>query len=137
MEKEDIEIKKPSLLRRIKNLIVPDAESSYVTSAEAYNITTYGSYDKVERIINRERERVNTEIRIQMNSVFGPGMSKFDCYNVVVSFVDDLKPYINDILQPFVDRGFKIIRISDNIEEIKDENVYLINWYKSVKKDNV
>jgi len=109
-------------------------ENEFITSAEAYNITTYGCYDSIDKIIERERQRINMSIRERMvPACFGA--SRFDSYNTIVSFVDDMKPYIEEILKPFRERGFRVTLISDRVEELAEDNVYLISWYKPGEKE--
>ena len=54
----------------------------------------------------------------------------FTDYRCVYSFPKDVEPYIEAILKPFADKGYTIINLSDKIDEIQDEHVYLISWYK-------
>lgn len=109
-------------------------ENEFITSAEAYNITTYGCYDSIDKIVERERQRINMSIRERMvPACFGA--SRFDSYNTIVSFVDDMKPYIEEILKPFRERGFRVTLISDRLEELAEDNVYIISWYKPGEKE--
>jgi hypothetical protein len=42
---------------------------------------------------------------------------------------------VDEVFKPFIDGGFKVINLSENVKEIDDENVYLISW-KKVFKEN-
>ena len=40
-------------------------------------------------------------------------------------------------MTPFIEKGFKVINLSEKIDELKNENVYLISWkntFKNIKE---
>jgi hypothetical protein len=41
---------------------------------------------------------------------------------------------VDEIFKPFKEGGFKIINLSEKIDEIDNEHVYLISWKKIFKK---
>ena len=55
-------------------------------------------------------------------------------YRCVVDIEEDLVCYTDEVFKPFIEGGFKIINLSEQIKEIEDENVYLISWKKTFKE---
>ena len=49
-------------------------------------------------------------------------------YHCLVEIEDDLVNSTEEIFAPFINAGFKVINLSDKIDEIQGENVYLISW---------
>ena len=52
----------------------------------------------------------------------------------VINLEENLSQYKDEILNPFIEKGFKIIDLSEKIDEIEDEHVYLISWKNIFKK---
>ena len=61
-------------------------------------------------------------------------LSKHTSYRCVIDLEEDLSQYKDEILNPFIEKGFKIIDLSEKIDEIEDEHVYLISWKNIFKK---
>ena len=102
----------------------------FVTCDEAYCITTYGRYDEIDDMIARQQARINEKV----SSKLAParmGDSKFNAYTCIVDLAPDLSTYSDKIFKPFIDRGFKVVNLSERVEEIADDNVYLLSWYKA------
>ena len=97
-----------SLFRKI------EPKEKALTAEEAYFKTKYGVYRTVEQRIKDNQKNIKELIKSK-----------------VTPLDDELKPYVNDIFKPFVENGFKVINLSDKVEEINDELVFLISWYKN------
>ena len=62
----------------------------------------------------------------------------FSSYHCVLDIEDDLAAYVDIVFKPFVDNGFTIINLSDNVEEIDEPYVYLVSWknaFKNARKE--
>ena len=94
----------------------------------AYCKATYGEYANVDKLIKMHQHKINRLIH-EKASVTANG-DTFTDYRCVYSFPSDMSPYINDILKIFKDNGYEIINLSEKIEDIQDEHVYLISWYR-------
>lgn len=100
------------------------------TAERAWVETTYGSgsYRPLEKRIREKQEHIKELIKGRFGSNNGVGNTVAKAYRCVVDIEDDIKHNINDIFKPFIEGGFIVINLSERIDEIKDENVYLISW---------
>lgn len=94
----------------------------------AYCRATYGEHANVEKLIKMHQHKINR--LILEKSAIGSNGDTFTDYRCVYSFPTDMSPYIKDILKIFKDNGYEIINLSEKIDEIQDEHVYLISWYR-------
>lgn len=130
------EEKKGGIFSKVKKVFSKD-EGEF-TAERAWLETTYGEGRNLsleERISNKQKE-----IRELIESKF-PGRnsnmviySKHTSYRCVFDIEEDLAQYKDEILNPFIDKGFKIIDLSEKVDEIEDEHVYLISWKNIFKK---
>lgn len=104
-------------------------EENIVSATTAYCRATYGENTTVKNLIKLHQHKINKLIT-EKTSMRTNG-DTFTDYRCVYSFPKDIAPYINEILKVFIDKGYKIINLSDKIEDIHDEHVYLISWYKT------
>lgn len=110
------------------------------TAEYAWLETTYGSgtFRTLEQRIKDKQDFITSLIKSKFPSHderFRP-ISAAGPYRCVVDIEEDLMCCVDEVFKPFIDGGFKIINLSKQIEEIDDENVYLISWRK-VFKDNL
>ena len=108
------------------------------TAEYAWIETTYGegSYRSLEeRISDKQRQIMNT-IKSKFPSHLDEQRSSNSngSYRCVVDIEEDLVCCIEEIFKPFIDGGFKIINLSEQVKEINNENVYLISWKKVFKE---
>lgn len=104
------------------------------TAEEAYFRTKYGIYRTVEQRIKDNQKMIKEAIRSKVAPTYRP-VTNFSSYYCVIDLDEELKPYVNDIFSPFIERGFKVINLSEKVEEIHDDLVFLISWYKNdIKK---
>ena len=108
------------------------------TAEYAWIETTYGegSYRSLEeRISDKQRQIMNT-IKLKFPShLDGQRSSNSNgSYRCVVDIEEDLVCCIEEIFKPFIDGGFKVINLSEQVKEINNENVYLISWKKVFKE---
>lgn len=100
-----------------------------ITPADvAYCKATYGTNTDVQTLIKLHQHRINNLINDK--TTFKTNGDTFADYRCVYSFPKDITPYISKILEPFKEKGYKIINISDKVDELSNDNVYLISWYK-------
>lgn len=106
------------------------------TAERAWIETTYGngSYRSIEKRIKDKQNYIKNIIKGKFDCAVTSSSTSSRAYRCVIDFEEDIKHYINEILQPFVDGGFNVINLSDNIDAIKDENVYLISWKNAFDK---
>ena len=115
-------------------------ETPDFTAEFAWIETTYGegSFHTLEERIKSKQERIVHLIK----SNFPPHIEGLrscntnSSYRCVVDIEEDLMCCVDEIFQPFVDGGFKIINLSEQIPEIANENVYLISWKKVFMREN-
>ena len=116
-------------LKKLLGMLI-NKKTNFITSDEAYRIATYGTNIQDNDIVLHYQKRINTLIRDKIMS-----MSRFEnSYYCVIDFERCVEQYIDDIIEPFKERGFKFINISKKIDEIKDSNVYLISWKNKNEK---
>lgn len=107
-----------------------------LTAEEAYFKTKYGVYRTVEQRIKDNQKNIKELIKSKVTPAY-KAETKFSSFYCVIDLDDELKPYVNDIFKPFIENGFKVINLSDKVEEINDELVFLISWYKNDFKEVV
>ena len=84
--------------------------------------------DKQKYIINTIKSKFPSHLDGQRSS------NSNGSYRCVVDIEEDLYSVVDEIFKPFKEGGFKIINLSDKIDEIDNEHVYLISWKKIFKK---
>lgn len=109
-----------------------DAMDKPITAEEAYYKSKYGSLKTVDQLIKINQKRINDLILSKVSPIYSSD-SKSGSFYCVVDLDDEMKPYVSEIFQPFIDNGFKVINLSDKIKEI-NELVFLISWYKKIDK---
>lgn len=106
------------------------AEEAYYKSKNGYYVATE------KRILNHQKhikDLIKSKYKLpSTNSIQDTVFSSFYC---VYDFENDMKPYIDEVFKPFVERGFEITNLSEAIPSLNDECVYLISWNKSVKSN--
>lgn len=108
------------------------------TAEYAWLETTYGegSYRSLEERIKAKQDAITRIIKSNFpgrRDEYISGNTN-DSYRCIINIEEDLSSAIDEIFKPFVDGGFKIINLSEKIDEIEDEHVYLISWKKIFNK---
>lgn len=98
-----------------------------IPASEAYSKVTYGGITNAEDQIRYHQHEINSCIKNKIMSTYDRNIFSYRC---VYSFPDNMKPYIKDVLQVFIDNGYQVINLSQKVEELKSDNVYLISWYR-------
>lgn len=126
---EDDKIKN-DIFTRIKNWWAKKASLSedIITAQAAYSKTTYGSEMDSKSLIKLHQHQINKIIKEKTE--FRTNGDAFADYRCVYSFPKDMSPYIDEVLQLFIDNGYKVINLSEQVYEIQNDHVYLISWYK-------
>lgn len=112
------------------------------TAERAWIETTYGtgSYRPIDKRIAEKQSYIKSVIKGKFYSCNEVNGILSRAYRCVIDIEDDLRDYVDEVFRPFVDGGFKIINLSEQVEEINEENVYLISWKhvfdKKLKKEN-
>lgn len=108
------------------------------TAEYAWLETTYGNgtFRSLEQRVKDKQEHIKNLIKSKFPSHderYRPANMN-GSYRCVVDIEEDLMCCIDEIFKPFIDGGFKIINLSEQVKEINDENVYLISWKKVFKE---
>lgn len=103
-------------------------EENVVSADVAYCRATYGMNTNVENLIKLHQHQINRIINDK--TAYKSDGNTFIDYRCVYSFPKDVAPYIDRILSVFIEKGYTIMNLSEKIDELKDDNVYLISWYK-------
>ena len=113
-------------------------EKPEFTAEYAWIETTYGegSYRSLEeRIADKQKYIINIIKSKFPSHLDGQRSSNSNgSYRCVVDIEEDLYSVVDEIFKPFIEGGFKIIALSEKIEEIDNEHVYLISWKKIVNE---
>lgn len=131
------ETKKENPIKKVINKMMGKDDSIF-TAETAWVKSTYGAnvnFTLEERIANKQksiRDTIKSKFRYPTDNI--NNILSFSSYRCVIDIEKDLEAHKDDILQPFIDGGFKVINLSEKIEEIDDENVYLISWKNIFKK---
>ena len=123
-------------------------EKPEFTAEYAWIETTYGqgSFRSLEERISDKQKYIINIIKTKFPShLDGQRSSNSNgSYRCVVDIEEDLYSVVDEIFKPFIEGGFKIINLSEKIEEIDNEHVYLISWKKilnestfNTKKDKI
>jgi len=102
-------------------------EVNIITAYDAYVKATYIENTNLEGQIKYHQSRINASIRDKINNNHDRYNFSYRC---VYSFPDNMAPYISRILEPFINKGYQVINISERIAELKEDNVYIISWYR-------
>lgn len=144
---EDKEIKENNKSNKLtkfvdktKHIITGYKEKPPFTAEYAWLETTYGhgSYRSVEERISEKQK----DIMRLISSKFPPtidGQVRANAnraYRCVIDIEEDLSTVVDKVFEPFVKGGFKIINLSEKVDEIEDEHVYLISWKKIFSSQN-
>lgn len=95
---------------------------------QAYCKTTYGCEMRPEYVIKMHQQQINK--LISNKTQYHTNGDLFADYRCVYSFPTDSIPYIDEVLKPFRDAGYTVINLSEKVDELKNDHVYLISWYK-------
>lgn len=102
-------------------------EEDIISASEAYVKATYGENTNVEDQIKYHQHKINSLIKEKITSNFDRNNFSYRC---VYSFPDNMAQYTDRVLQKFVDKGYQVINLSQRVEELKSDNVFLISWYR-------
>ena len=61
---------------------------------------------------------------------YTPDEPRFRSYCCVVDFDREMSEHIGEILEPFRESGFDIVKLSGSVDGVKSEELYLISWDK-------
>ena len=130
------EVNDSNVLSKIKKVF--KKETPDFTAEYAWIETTYGdgSYHSLEERIKEKQNFIKNLIKSKFPAR-GDG-TRFSnangSYRCVVDIEEDLSSHIDEIFEPFINGGFKVINISEQVKEIDDENVYLVSWKNIFKQ---
>lgn len=74
-------------------------------------------------------EAVFPETRMEPER-YTPDEPRFRSYCCVVDFDREMSEHIGEILEPFRESGFDIVKLSGSVDGVKSEELYLISWDK-------
>lgn len=133
---ENIEVAKQNkftkFIDKTKHVITGHKEKPPFTAEYAWLETTYGygSYTPMEKRIENKQKDIMSIITSKFPPTIDGQVRGYAnrTYNCVIDIEEDLSSVIDKIFEPFIMGGFKIICLSEKIDEIEDEHVYLISW---------
>ena len=137
-KKMEEEKKRKTTLESIKNVF--KKEKPDFTAEYAWIETTYGkdSFRTLEQRIKEKQEYIKylIESKFPLRDERSRSSNVNGSYRCVVDIEEDLVCCVSEVFKPFVDGGFRIINLSEYINELTNENVYLISW-KNIFKENI
>lgn len=83
--------------------------------------------DEIAEMIRLAQSEINNEIRYKAKQILG-NVTRFDKNNLIVSLSEKEETKSNEIFEPFIDKGYTVVSLSDNYEPFKGYNVYLVSW---------
>ena len=123
-------------LNTIKKVFTKDKPE--FTAEYAWLETTYGNgtFRTLEQRIKDKQDYIRNLIKSKF-PLHGEGINynKSGSYRCVVDIEEDLMCCVDEVFKPFIDGGFKIINLSKQVNEISEDNVYLISWKKIFKNN--
>lgn len=130
---EKATIKSTSMLTKVKDKILNKKGIDF-TAEYAWLETTYGigSYKTIEERIAQKQKRIKERIKSHFHSRAVETSIVAPSYYCLISIEDDIKEYVDEIFKPFSDNGFNVVKVN----EIEDDNVYVISWKKVFTKEN-
>lgn len=130
---EKTTIKSTSMLTKVKDKILNKKDVDF-TAEYAWLETTYGigSYKTIEERIAQKQKRIKERIKSHFHSRAVETSIVTPSYYCLISIEDDIKEYVDEIFKPFSDNGFNVVKVN----EIEDDNVYVISWKKVFTKEN-
>lgn len=138
--KEEKEEKKDSIFSKMMKKVFSKDDGEF-TAERAWLETTYGEGANLsleDRIANKQREIVNLiKSKFHTRNSDMVVYSKHTSYRCVIDIEEDLAQYKDEVLNPFIEKGFKIIDLSERVDEIEDEHVYLISWKNIFKNRDI
>lgn len=131
------EDKKSNIITKTLNKMFNKDDGEF--SAEmAWLSTTYGvgaNRPIEERIANKQKDIMNViKSKFRYSTTGQESNSNYRC---VIDIEEDLVAVKDVVMTPFIEKGFKVINLSEKIDELKNENVYLISWkntFKNIKE---
>lgn len=125
--------KTASALSKIKEKILNKKEVDF-TAEYAWLETTYGvgAYKTIEERIAQKQKRIKERIKSHFHSRAVETSIVAPSYYCLISIEEDIKEHVDEIFKPFVDNGFNVVKVN----EIEDDNVYVISWKKVFTKEN-
>lgn len=132
---ENIEKKHDSIFERISNWWQEKktVEVKVLPANKAFCRTTYGCEMDAKKLIQIHRNRINNLIVDKStpdkitDSSQGNLLTDYYC---IYSFPENVANYIDEILSVFIENGYKVVNLSNIVEDIVTDNVYLIGWYR-------
>lgn len=105
------------------------------TAEKAWIESTYGekSYKDIEIRIKEKQEYIKSSVENKYKKVYQNGSISYSSYHCVIDIEEDLASSVETIFEPFVNAGFKVINLSEKVEDIDEPHVYLLTWKNAFK----
>ena len=125
------------IIKGVSNITNIKKENKPFTAEYAWLETTYGhgAYKEQTDRINQKIERIKEMVKSKFpsNSEIYRNNNSKNSYRCIVDIEPDLFCCVDEIFKPFKENGFSVINLSEIVEEIEDEHVYLISWKNAFK----
>lgn len=117
-----------------KILLFLNRQAKMMPKSEAYNNATYGNCMSREEYIKRKQSEINLMIREKVHNISITD-TDFEKYFLLVSLNDTEEECAFDIFKVFADNGYRISKISNQVEILDGTNVYIISWKTKEEPD--
>lgn len=105
-----------------------NAEKAWIEST--YGV---GSFQDVSERIKEKQAYIKASIENKFRQIFQNGYHGYSAYHCVIDIEEDLANSVETIFEPFVNNGFVIINLSEQVKEIDEPHVYLVSWKNAFK----
>lgn len=101
------------------------------SATDVFFRTKYGGIMSPEAYVKAAQSHIRKMVNARSDMFRrSPEDSLFRSYYCMVDFDSEMSDYMDEIFNPFIEAGYVVTKLSGKIEEIKDEQVYLISWDK-------
>ena len=80
-----------------------------------------------EQFVLQKQVSINTLIKERISNI-DLYETDFEKYFIVLPFSETEDECSEEIFRPFIDEGYKIVKISEYLEILKGNNIYLLSW---------
>lgn len=123
--------KEKGFLDKVKDFF-SGTNTSEVSATEVFFRTKYGSVMCPEDYVKTAQSYIRKVIYSRSDPSYrrSPEEALFRSYYCLIDIDSEMKDYIDQIFEPFVNAGFAVTKLSGRVEEIKEDYVYLVSWDK-------
>lgn len=124
-------------LKKMVNKFLSNGSNEVFTAERAWVETTYGKgcYRAIDKRIESKIKSIKAKIESRYECSSEQGYANcFASYYCIVNIEEDLQYHVDEIFAPFKENGFLIINLSEVVEELNGERVYLVSWKNAFRQ---